>query len=424
MKQIYETRIQSLEDRLQNAGLAASRAEESAQRAENIASQATTRPNSFNPETSIILDGKYAEREDAGERHLTGFMPVAHEHDGAERGFSLNHTELVMSANVDSWLRGHANIALLDESVEIEEAYFETLSLGHGITVKGGRFRSGIGYQNQLHPHAWDFADNSLMYDALFGEAHIQDGVQMKWVAPTDLLVEIGAEAGRGAEINNYTNNGAGTVALFAHIGGDIGISHAWRAGLSWLRAKTDAREFDGHDINEVEVAGDFSGKSRVWIADFVYQWAPDGNATQTSLKMQGEYFRRVENGHLVCDDLDPSEPSLCSGGALDGAYKSQQSGWYLQGVYQFAKQWRIGLRHDRLNRGDVDWNGTDIGGAIESLSDFDPKRTTAMLDFNPSEFSRFRLQYARDKSMDGLDENQWTLQYIMSLGAHGAHGF
>jgi len=84
------------------------------------------------------------------------------------------------------------------------------------------------------------------MYDALFGEAHIQDGVQAKWVAPTDLLVELGGEIGRGAEINNYSDNGAGTVSLFAHIGGDFGPSHAWRAGLSYLRAKVDEREFEG----------------------------------------------------------------------------------------------------------------------------------------------------------------------------------
>ena len=28
--------------------------------------------------------------------------------------------------------------------------------------MKGGRFLSGIGYQNEIHPHAWDFADAPL----------------------------------------------------------------------------------------------------------------------------------------------------------------------------------------------------------------------------------------------------------------------
>ncbi len=46
------------------------------------------------------------------------------------------------------------------------------------------------------------------------------------------------------------------------------------------------------------------------------------------------------------------------------------------------------------------------------------------MADWSPSEYSRLRLQYARDKSMEGITEDQWTLQYVMSLGAHGAHAF
>lgn len=426
MKENYENRIRSLENRLQEAGVAVSRAEETAQRAEATATQAANRStaaNAFNPETSIILDGKYAERKDVGERHLTGFLPVVHEHGGVDRGFSLNHTELVFSANVDNWFRGQANLAVLYDQVELEEAYFETLGLGHGFTIKGGRFRSGIGYMNEQHPHAWDFSDNSLMYGALFGEAHIQDGVQVKWIAPTDLLVELGAEVGRGADINNYGKNGAGTTALFAHVGGDFGASHAWRAGVSWMRAKVEGRGLEGHDIDDVGIAGDFSGRSRIWMADFVYKWAPHGNPAYTNFKVQGEYFHRTEHGILTCDDLDPAVPSACSGGlAVD--YGSRQSGWYLQGVYQFMPKWRVGLRYDRLNRGDADWRGADVGNVIASLSDYDPRRSTAMLEFNPSEYSRFRLQYAKDDSMPGQDENQWTLQYIMTLGTHGAHKF
>jgi hypothetical protein len=46
------------------------------------------------------------------------------------------------------------------------------------------------------------------------------------------------------------------------------------------------------------------------------------------------------------------------------------------------------------------------------------------MLEFNPSEFSRLRLQLAADKSRVGVTDNQVFLQYIHSLGAHGAHRF
>jgi hypothetical protein len=46
------------------------------------------------------------------------------------------------------------------------------------------------------------------------------------------------------------------------------------------------------------------------------------------------------------------------------------------------------------------------------------------MIDYSPSEFSRFRVQLAQDKSMQGITDNQLVLQYVHSLGAHGAHRF
>jgi len=45
------------------------------------------------------------------------------------------------------------------------------------------------------------------------------------------------------------------------------------------------------------------------------------------------------------------------------------------------------------------------------------------MLDWSHSEFSRIRLQAARDLSAREAN-NQIGLQYIHSIGAHGAHGF
>jgi len=46
------------------------------------------------------------------------------------------------------------------------------------------------------------------------------------------------------------------------------------------------------------------------------------------------------------------------------------------------------------------------------------------MFDYSPSEFSRLRLQFASDRSNPAATDRQLFLQYIMSLGAHGAHAF
>jgi hypothetical protein len=366
--------------------------------------------SAFNPGISLILQGTVARTSRDPEGYqITGFAPSDGEVGPAPRGFSLGESELVVSGNIDPYFRGHLVAALTPEDeLEVEEAFFQTLALGRGFTLKGGRFLSGIGYQNELHQHAWDFQDAPLAYKAFLGGRLNDDGVQLRWVAPTELFVELGTELGRGRAFpaTDRNRNGANAWSLFGRLGGDLGASTAWRAGLSFLRASPEDRAFtDG-----VEQA--FSGESRLWIADFVLKWAPAGNPAATHFKLQGEYFRREESGELRYD-------------VAEGAYASRQSGWYLQGVYQFMPRWRVGYRHDRLDHGSV----TNALGLAETdapllLTDYNPARNTLMVDYSPTEFSRFRVQLAQDKSMPGVTDRQLLLQYIHSLGAHGAHRF
>ena len=78
-------------------------------------------------------------------------------------------------------------------------------------------------------------------------------------------------------------------------------------------------------------------------MADAVFKWAPGGDSARRHLKFQGEYLHREESGDLTFD-LENS--------ALTDAYRSTQSGWYLQGVFQFRPRWRAGLRYDSLDSG------------------------------------------------------------------------
>ncbi len=109
-----------------------------------------------------------------------------------------------------------------------------------GSTPKFGRFFSGLGYINEQHQHVWDFIDAPLAYQAFLGGQYDNDGVQLKWVAPTDQFLEFGAEVGNGAGFpgTERNKNGVGSGVVYAHTGGDIGASHSWRAGLSYLQTR------------------------------------------------------------------------------------------------------------------------------------------------------------------------------------------
>lgn len=100
--------------------------------------------------------------------------------------------------------------------------------------------------------------------------------------------------------------------------------------------------------------------------------------------------------------------------------YDANQSGWYLQVVYQPFPRWRFGARFDMLS---ADVTGIAFAGTdLDPMRD-DPTRFSLMADWSNSEFSRFRFQFAHEENRL-LDENQWGLQYIHSIGAHGAHSF
>lgn len=369
-----------------------------------------TGTNAFNPDVSVILQGTAARSsQDPNNYQITGFAPASIPAGGEvappRRSFSLGESELVVASNIDPYFRGQLVASLSpDNTVEVEEAFFQTLGLGNGFTLRGGRFLSSIGYQNGIHQHAWDFQDAPLPYKAFLGGRLDDDAVQLKWIAPTDLLVELGAEAGRGREFpaTDTNRNAAGLWTLYGHVGGDIGDSTAWRAGLSYLHASPTDRPMDA--------GATFTGTSSLWIADFIAKWSPNGNASVTNLKVQGEYFQRTENGDLTF-------------AGTPGAYDSKQSGWYAQTVYQFMPRWRVGYRYDRLSHGTVSTGLTSAQLPL-LLTDYNPSRNTLMVDWSLTEFSRFRLQVAADKSRAGVTDNQVLLQYILSLGAHGAHTF
>jgi len=428
LKESYEARIQALEQRLKvaeakSATVAVAPAAAAATEMPVPASVvAATTPSSgisaFNPAISAVLQGVYANlSQDPKQYAIAGFVPSG-DIAPAKRGFSIAESELGLSANVDDKIFGNLIFSLApDNSVEVEEAYGVFTGVPNGFTPKFGRFLSGIGYLNDQHQHVWDFYDAPLPYQAFLGGQFRSDGLQLKWVAPTDVLLEFGAEIGDGSSFpgTDRNKNGIGSGALYVHAGDDVGTSNSWRAGLSYLQLRPDDRQYAQTDVAGNSAQLGFSGKSQLAIADFVWKWAPNGNAMNTHFKVQGEYFWRKETGDLAYDN----DGAL--GLTRKSTYSSRQSGWYIDGVYQFMPSWRVGARYDRLSTGTVDYGANGPYLAQES---FNPQRYSVMFDYTPSEFSRFRVQWQQSRLRPDLTDNQLFVQYILTLGAHGAHKY
>jgi hypothetical protein len=367
------------------------------------------------PRISLILGGSYAEYSSAAPAEMPGVL-LGPETEPRPEGFSLGESELVLESNVDDQWHAWASVALEDEGGEtvaaVEEAYINTLALPAGLALKAGRFLSDVGYQNRIHGHGWDFADIPLVYRALLAGQVNDDGLQLRWVAPADLFVELGAELSRGQQFpaGGAKRDGVNSYAGFVHVGGDAGVGGSWRVGLSHLQADADGRETGEEGGTQYQ----FTGDSGVSIVDFVFKWAQDGNPARRNFVVNAEYFRRSEDGTVGFDDG-------VIGGSSD--YDGTQSGFYVQGVFQPVRRWRVGLRYDRLR---ADNRVATPDPAFDTLASGDAaQRWSAMADFSNSEFSRLRVQYNRDESRPGGEsDDQFVVQYVVSIGAHPAHQF
>ena len=400
----YEKRISDLETRL-----AAAEKKNAAPPAQ-VPSVAMPKPtpvaraNAFNPGIGVVLNGAYRSFSDPNGGDVPGF-PGGGESGRGSDGFSLGESELSMAADIDDRFQGKLTFSLADDggatSLELEEAFIVT-QLGDGARLQAGRLLSDIGYLNPRHTHTDDFADRPLPYRMMLNGAYKDDGVGFAWVAPTDTYVELGGEYLRGEQFPaaGASDHGKGAWTAHLKVGDDVGISNSWQAGLSYLDTRPDGRSNDAGDS--------FTGDSKLWIADAVWKWAPNGDPTLRNLKLQGELFWRDEDGMFT--------PS----GAAAIPYAGKQRGWYAQAVYQFMPQWRVGVRTSGLKADDP---GAALANTALDTLDHDPRDYSLMVDWSNSEFSRVRLQYTHDESRPSMD-NQWTIQYIMSLGAHGAHTY
>ena len=432
LKREYEARIAALEAQLSTMDSREQDAER--ERANPAPAAKPASDNAFNPAIGVVLNGMFSEYSN-DEFEIHGF-PTGHESERGAEGLSLGHSEIAMSGSIDDKFLGSLTLGLgvhpgEPTEVELEEAYIQTLpgaGLPEGMRIKAGRSLWTFGYLNEQHAHGDDFADRPLPYRTFLDNAYNDDGGEVSFVLPTEAYSEIGVGLFRGDDFPFAgSTDGIGAWSAFARVGGDFGRDSAWRLGGYVLDGRVRNRggghghadeDDDGHahddeheDEDEHEHAeffseGVFSGDTRLYAIDFRSTWAPTGNARDREVILQGESFWRKETGTY---ELAPEE------GEEHGEeeyFDLTTPGWYLQGIYKFHPNWRVGARYSRLNAPD------------EMELERDPTAFSAMVDWSNSEFSRLRLQFNRESFAEDGHDNQIMLQYIMSLGAHPAHTF
>lgn len=381
---------------------------------QNAVKSSSVKP-SFNPDLSLILQGAWTRYgSDTPPDHQQALNVDT---EAATPGLALGESEIVLSANIDQNFRGQLIAAFENEDGEtstgIEEAWAQA-AVTQGLTARVGRFLSGFGYLNEQHGHAWDISSTPLAYRYVLGGPVGDDGVQLNYILPLDTYVAIGAEALRGDHYPATPDSEAGTWTGWLTVGGDLGDRANWLMGVSHLRSHATEREIGSDVLDEAGTAAAFTGDSRVNGVEAVFKYAPTGNSRESQFKLQAEYLSGTEDGELALSDA--AQQSIASSG-LD----SRKHGYYVLASYRWNPAWKASMRFDRLHA-ELDGDALTLADAgLEQ--DWSPFSRALSIDWEGSEFSRIRLEYAQEKTpVDTTDI--LSLGYTFSLGAHGAHRY
>lgn len=442
---------------------------------------AVTSGSAFNPQISVILDGNYYHDGIDGEgATLVGsaFMPgrsvhvheegeaAGHDHAHAltQNGFNFREAELAFSATVDPYFDASLFLAVDgDGNVDLEEGWFQTRALPYGLKVKGGKFLSDFGYINKQHPHQWNFVDQNLAYLNLLGDHGIQGtGLQLTWLPELPVYTLLGLEAMQGDqeifgatlsddEQAQYgldeTRDGPRLWTAFAKVSPDLGDQHALQLGVSYAHS-VQHQEMHEHEVELEEEAGHdeeaehdhdddhahehmhallqngLEGDADLWGIDLVYKYDADAAYGKGDFKLQAEYLRSIRDTRIrSANVVDESTGEILSTdpGLIGSGRRFTTDGLYAQAIYGFAPKWTAGLRYDILGL-----TNKVSGGTNASFGSSD--RWTLDLTWNLSEFSLLRAQYARNDILVTEHERErfdaFYLQFLMSLGTHGAHVF
>ena len=363
--------------------------------------------NTFNPEISVI--GLFAAAWYSQDDPI-----VLAEADPENTGVNVQEIEIGFQGVIDSYFRFDTFLSFGIEGVELEEAYGTTIfSLPLNSQIRAGRMRAKFGRINQLHRHNQNFVTLPLPAAQFLGEHLNPTSIEANFLVPVPWYLELSALGG-SPDVETPTfdrdenaNNLARLLYIF-HIANFFEVSEALGINLGGSFATGS----NGTARDE---------RSNLYGIDLFAKYRPLKNNPYQEVMLQSEFM------YL---DADTPEENL------------ENWGWYAQLVYRFAQRFNAGFRFGII---DTDTPVTEEGEELEG----DPSglftlvrteegeeeeamlgllgrtyRLSPMLTFNPSEFSRIRLEYDYLNQDFGENQHAIFLQFQYSLGAHGAHPF
>ena len=166
--------------------------------------------------------------------------------------------------------------------------------------------------------------------------------------------------------------------------------------------------------------------RTQIFGFDWVAKWQPlESDRGWPHLQLQSEVIYRDYKASSFFGGFEQADGST----QLKFLPKDHLKDWglYAEAVWGFRRGWSTGVRYGYGSSSGPDYDET---GARVSANG-DPYRSTRhrispLLLFDPTEYSRIRLQYNYDhaKQLSGDDAHSVWLGLEFSLGAHPAHAY
>jgi len=363
-------------------------------------------------------------------------------HDPKRRGFTLQQAELSLSGAVDPYFTGELHVVATTGGLELEEAFLTTTRLPTGLQIEAGYFFTEFGRINPVHPHAWDWIDQPVILSRLLGSEGLRTtGARAAWLLPTPWFSEVhfGVQNANDGELTlsflNAEEAIGGRPAVKQRTSNPSDLLYLTRlnSSVDFTNALTGILGFSG--LFGPNSSGD-DARTYIYGLDLTMQWQPANSqrgwpflAWQTELMrrdytadhfLAGTTAGSDGGGHshgeeAPAEDEDEFSEDI-SGGLL------RDWGLYTQLLWGFQWQWAAGLRYEYANG-----SGASLpdGRGADFLRN-DRHRVSPLLIWQPSEFSRFRLQYNFDHAQGVPVDDAHSVWFGMEIlyGAHPAHNF
>ena len=301
------------------------------------------------------------------------------------KSLSLQESEMSVQAIVDPYARADFFLAFGEQGVEVEEGYVTFPAVPGGFVAKVGKMRASFGRVNQFHNHTLPWVDRPLVQFNLLGgsieeaDIGIKDaGISVSHIipAPGGLFLEATGEVFRGDSGSLFHSSRRSDVSSVLHLRAyhDLTESTNLEVGGSYAH---------GHN----DLGSNFI--TQLYGMDATLRWRPLRRAIYHSFAARTElYWSRREEVALT----------------------QRAFGYFGSLEYRLGRRWFVGGRYDWSERA-RNAAQHDSGGSL-------------VLTYWPSEFNQIRGQLRRTHFAEGTTANELLIQFLFTIGAHGAHPF